>query len=159
MSMRPGNVFTPSFLDRLQTEAGESDHAAEADLAGPWSVRPQGPRWSVTAEGEEEPEVVAESHETAMLLAALLPGVGRSRLVELRSEPAAEGFPLLAVSGELLAHLRHDFQDLAHAMHVVECLRRSPLELARFLFSTRASSLERAGRILWVWEQAPPRSA
>jgi hypothetical protein len=156
MTTPHGNVFHASFLDRLQAEAGESDHAAEADLAGPWLVQQVGAQWHVVAEGEDVPEVVAESYETAMLAAALLPSVGRSRLA-LVSERDAEGYRLLGAGGEVLAHLRHDFQDLGHAMHVVECLRRSPLELARFLYSTRGSSLERAGRLLWTWEQAPPR--
>src|SRR5262245_11768262 len=124
MTTPRGNVFHASFLARLQAEAGESDHAAEADLAGPWAVEPKDPKWHVTAEGEEEPEVVAASHEAAMLTAALLPSVGRSRLVQLVSEKEAEGFPLLGAGGEVLAHLRHDFQDLALAMHVIECLRR-----------------------------------
>ena len=154
-----GSVFTAAFLDRLQAEPGDAspDATAEADWAGPWVVQPQGEKWAVTTESEEGPYVVAASYDTALLAAALLPGTGRTRLVQILEQPGAEGFPLLGTAGEVLAHVRHFVPDLAHALHVVECLRRAPLDLARFLHTTRGSALVRAGRILWTWDQAPPR--
>jgi hypothetical protein len=153
------SIFTPSFLTRLLAEPGSSspDATTEADWAGPWTVVQYGEKWAVIAEGEDQPSVVAVTYDTALLAAALLPGTGRGRLVHLLQEATPDGFPLLGAMGEVLAHGRHFVPDLAQAMHAFECVRRSPLDLARFLEACRGSALLRAGRILWAWDQAPPR--
>lgn len=156
------NVFHSTFLDWLAVETAPdvlAEAAAEADWSGPWQVHPRGEQWAVVTEGEPVPAVIAASYDTAMLAAALLPGTGRSPLVQLEEQPAALGFPLLAGSGELLGHLRFLNVDLARAMHVIECLRRSPLDYARVLYGARGTTLSRAGRILAEWHGAPPRQA
>jgi hypothetical protein len=159
--MAPGNlpsgtVFNQAYLAALDHEA--SDTPAEAEVSGPWTVHPAGDRWAVSTEGEP-PEVLATSPEIAMLAAALLPGTGREPFFRLIEEPGPDGFALVGLDGVPLAHLRHFNQDLARAMHVVECLRRDPLSLARALHAARGPALARAGRVLWLWSQVPPAAS
>jgi len=149
-------VFNPEYLAALEHEA--SDTPAEAEVAGPWTIHPAGNRWAVSTEGEP-PEVMATSPESALLVAALLPGTGREPLFRLREEIGPEGFALVGIDSSLLAYVRHFHQNLAPAMHVVECLRRDPLSLARALHAARGPALARAGRILWLWSQVPPAAS
>src|SRR5262245_19717422 len=152
-----GTVFNPEYLAALEHEASETP--AEAEVSGPWTIHPAGNLWAVTAEGDP-PEVMATSPEAAMLIAALLPGTGREPLFRMHKETSSEGeFALVAADSALLAHARHFYQDLPHALHVVECLRRDPLSLARALHAARGPALARAGRILWLWSQVPPASS
>jgi hypothetical protein len=151
-----GTVFNPAYLSTLDHEA--SDVPAEAEVSGPWTVHPVGDRFAVSTEGEP-PEVMATSHEIAMLAAALLPGTGREPFFRLRDEPGPEGFALVGLDNALFGYLRHFHPDLARAMHVVECLRRDPLSLARALHAARGPALARAGRILWLWSQVPPAAS
>jgi hypothetical protein len=113
------NAFTRDFLRRLDEE-GEPDGAHEADVAGPWVIRPVPYRggtgfallreWE-TAEGDDGadgdggdvpdvPYAIFRRRDTALLAAAVLPATGRERLCRLGSEPEPEGFPvqLAAVS-------------------------------------------------------------
>lgn len=156
------NVFHSTFLDWLAIETlpdQVAEATAEADGSGPWQVRPRGEKWVVVTEGEPEPAVIAASYDTALLAASLLPSTGRSPLVRLGETATAEGFPLLAGNGDLLGHSQFLNVDLGRAMHVIECLRRSPLDYARVLYAARGITLSRAGRILNEWYQAPPWQA
>jgi hypothetical protein len=148
-----GSVFTSEYLAALQLDASEGP--AEAELAGPWTVHPAGDLWAVSAEGEP-PEVTTLSAEVALLAAALLPGTGREPFYQLREKPGPQGFALVGLDGRPAGHQRHFNQELARALHTVECLRRDPLSFARVLHSCRGSALARAGRILWLWSQVPP---
>lgn len=153
-----GSIFTASFTRALATETeGSAGATSEAETAGPWEVLASGLGWSVGTQADAGVEVLTGDHELALLVAAALPGTGREpffRLVETRGE---HGFPLLAADGAPAGHIRHFNQRLAEALHTLECLRRDPLSLARFLHAARTTALDRAGRYLWLWEQAPPR--
>ena len=109
---RHGNAFTADFLQRLD-EIGEPDGAHEADVAGPWVVRPVlygGAtgfavlrEWESLAHGADgvagagdAPYAVFRRRELALLAAAVLPATGRELLFRLDTEPDADGFPLLA---------------------------------------------------------------
>ena len=151
-----GTVFTREYLAALELEEGETP--VEAELAGPWTVHPLGDLWAVSAEGQAE-EVVTASPEVALLAAALLPGSGREPFYRLLEKPGAQGFALAGADGVPLAYQRHFHPELARSMHVVECLRRDPLSFARVLQASRGAALARAGRILWLWSQAPPASS
>jgi hypothetical protein len=98
------NAFTVEFLQRLD-ESGEPDGAHEADVAGPWAVRPVlyrgGTGFALLREWEsleagDVPYAVFSRREVALLAAAVLPATGREPLFRLDTEPDAEGFPLLA---------------------------------------------------------------
>jgi hypothetical protein len=107
---RQGNAFTVDFLKRLD-EIGEPDGAHEADVAGPWAIRPVlyrgGTGFAVLREWEslqeqgaggagDVPYAVFRRREMALLAAAVLPATGRELLFRLDTEADAEGFPLLA---------------------------------------------------------------
>lgn len=103
---RQGNAFTVDFLTRLD-EIGEPDGAHEADVAGPWAVRPVLYRgstgfavlreWeSMEAGAGDVPYAVFGRREMALLAAAVLPASGRELLFRLDTEPDAEGFPVIA---------------------------------------------------------------
>jgi len=101
---RQGNAFTVDFLQRLD-EVGEPDGAHEADVAGPWAIRPVLYRgasgfavvreWEVPEIGDA-PYAVFRRREIALLAAAVLPATGREPLFRLDTEPDADGFQLLA---------------------------------------------------------------
>jgi hypothetical protein len=108
----PRNAFTGDFLARLD-ELVEPDGAREADLAGPWVIRPVPYRggtgfallreWEGIKDGDEGgdpagdvPFAVFRRRETALLAAAVLPATGREPLFRLDTEPDARGFPLRA---------------------------------------------------------------
>jgi hypothetical protein len=151
-----GTVFNQAYLSMLDHEA--SDTPAEAEVSGPWALHPAGDRWAVSTEGEP-PEVMATSHEIAQLAAALLPGTGRDLLFRLHDQANSEGYALVGLDGSLLAYLRHFNPELTRAMHVIECLRRDPLSLARVLHAARGPALARAGRIVWLWSQVQPAAS
>jgi hypothetical protein len=101
----PRNAFTHDFLTRLD-QAGEPDSAREADVTGPWAVRPVAYRggtgfgllreWESVEQGDV-PYAVFRRREMALLAAAVLPASGREPLFRLRKQPDALGFELDAV--------------------------------------------------------------
>jgi hypothetical protein len=114
---RLGNAFTVDFLSRLD-EIGEPDGAHEADVAGPWAVRPvlygggtgfavlreweslqqegaEGAPRAGTAGTGDVPYAVFRRREMALLTAAVLPATGRELLFRLDTEPDAHGFPVI----------------------------------------------------------------
>jgi len=108
---RQGNAFTVEFLQRLD-EIGEPDGAHEADVAGPWAIRPVSYRgatgfavlreWEGLENGDgagDLPYAVFGRREVALLAAAVLPAPGREPLFRLATEPDAEGFPLVSPFG------------------------------------------------------------
>jgi len=101
---RQGNAFTVDFLQRLD-EIGEPDGAHEADVDGPWAVRPVlyrgGTGFGVLREWEsleagDAPYAVFGRREMALLAAAVLPATGRELLFRLDTEPDADGFRVIA---------------------------------------------------------------
>jgi hypothetical protein len=166
----PLNAFTQDFLRRLDQQ-GEPDGAHEADVAGPWVVRPVPYRggtgfalmreWE-SAETGDAPYAIFRRREAALLAAAVLPATGRERLCRLGSEPDLEGFPVEAAAAHApdpslpeaaatpapAGHLREFDEDLAAALHVVEAVVRSPVALARLIEAAGYVALEQAGRIL-----------
>jgi hypothetical protein len=156
------NAFSPAFLqlndrsDLVDSLTGEA--AGEAHTVGPWTVR-QGSgeregRWEVAADGRE-PVGVVDSHDTALLVAAAVPALGR-RLFRLGNpvrgiSPTAHEL----VAGEAVTgHVDVlDPEIFSSYLNVLEYLRRSPLDLARVMYASRGASLQPAGALLWLWEQ------
>ena|SRR5215208_1097676 len=153
------SIFTPTFLQALQIETdGSAGATLEAETAGPWEVRPDPEHgWIVGAAEDPEIELEASEHEVAFLAAAALPGTGRDSFFQILNSSASNRYLLVTPDGTCLGRLRHFNSRLADAMHTMECLRRDPLSLARFLHTARGAALARAGRLLWIWQQAPPR--
>src|SRR5579864_1460877 len=101
------NAFAADFLARLD-EIGEPDGAHEADVAGPWSVRPisyrGGGGFALLREWEsldagDVPYAVFRRRELALLAAAVLLATGREPPFRLAGEPDDHGFPLVDAGG------------------------------------------------------------
>ena len=147
------NIFLRDFLDRLGARL-EPPAAAEAAVSGAWRVeevratfyavfRPETP----PARGYRPSGVFTEPYH-ALLLAALLPGTGREPLFRLHPDPTPDGYAVESAGGEFIGHLAVFDDKLIDALHVVECLLRSPEALANLLEAAGSVVLERAGAIL-----------
>src|ERR1700688_3226169 len=163
---RQGNAFNVEFLQRMD-EIGEPDGAHEADVAGPWAVRPvlyhggtgfavlreweslreKGAGGAGTGNAPDVPYAVFRRRELALLTAAVLPATGRELLFRLDTEPDADGFPVIA-SVTPSGHLRDFDESLAFALHLAAAMVRSPVALAWLLEAAGHVALEQAGRIL-----------
>lgn len=156
-----GSVFNTLFLERIHDSDDLTDQLTEeglieADTAGPWSVRKtEDGQWEVVAEGREPAAVVA-SYETALLVAAALPGLGRRFFANANDEsPGALGYVLRDAGGQTIGHFSSLEPDTFTAhLNALEYLRRSPLDLARLMYAAKGPALQRAGAILFIWEQA-----
>jgi hypothetical protein len=89
--------------------------------------------------------------ETAQLLSVLLPAIDREPLFHIREEPAAEGFPLIAVYGEqgpqVAGWLDRYEPRWAEGLHLLEAIVRSPWALATLLEAAGPGAEEQVGRI------------
>jgi hypothetical protein len=146
------NIFEKEFLARLG-ERNEPSSAAEADVAGPWQIEElRYTCYGLYRRGESSarghrPAAICKDRSLALLTAAALPGTGREALFHLQKDPTPEGYTLEA-GGELVAHLAHFDEKLVDALHVLECVLRSPEAIAHILEAAGAVALERAGAIL-----------
>jgi hypothetical protein len=169
----PHNAFAHEFLARLD-QLGEPEGAHEADVAGPWAIRPVAyhggtgfgllREWESVEQGDV-PYAVFRRREMALLAAAVLPATGREPLFRLRKQPDSLGFALESDcpagagpdlgAGDLrkreddvAGHLRDFDQDFAAALHLAAAMVRSPVAMARLLEAAGFVALEQAGRIL-----------
>ena len=149
----PANAFDEAFLaavDRLD----EPVTAAEAEAAGTWVAQPMpGGGWGVFRRGQspergDVPAATFRRRERALLATAVLPGTGRDPLLRLQLEPDRDGFALESPGGEVEGHLRLFDESLRDALHVAECLLRSPESLSRLLEAAGGIALREAGRLL-----------
>lgn len=146
------NIFLREFLDLL-ARRDEPPAAREADVAGPWHVEEvRATFYAVYRSGESftrghRPFAVFTDPTHALLIAALLPATGRDPLYQLRKEAGPSGYAIEA-GGEVIGHLAVFDDKLVAALHVVECLLRSPEALAHLLEAAGAVVLERAGAVL-----------
>jgi hypothetical protein len=163
----PPNAFTPTYLEHLQANTEEPLTAAESDLAGPWKLEPvPGHPGAVAVLREWEsldagdvPVAVCLHRETAALLAAVLPVLGREPLFHLEEDPDPDpsgplpgGFPLVAVFGEqgpaVSGWLQIYQPEIVQALHLVEGLIRQPRSLAEVNAAAGGGALAQVGRYL-----------
>jgi hypothetical protein len=153
---QPPNAFRPTFLRVLAGEDG-SLTAADAEYSGPWKVEPLDGRFAVFRTWEDpsqgDPAFAVLNHpETASILAAVLPSIGREPLFHLDPDGARGAFRLTATYGErgpVEAGVLSVFEPaVVTALHVVEYLTRTPLALAAVLLASGPGAIEDVGRIL-----------
>ena len=151
--LSPNNAFSPLFLRRLD-EHDEPITSAEADMAGPWSVAPlPGRGFGLFRAGEHPargfaPYAVFPDRFLALLTAAVLPGIGRERLLHLSVDPGPHGFDIRLDDGTVVGHLAQFDGSLLDVVEVALGLARSPASLAFLLEAAGAIALERCGAIL-----------
>jgi hypothetical protein len=155
-STRTLNAFSEEFLLRFEEE-DEPASAGEADVAGPWGVRPlptedgraafglwrlgERPEWG------DSPSAQFREHSTALLAAAVRPFLGRDPFYKLGKERWEGGFPLLR-QGEEAGWVDLFDEDWVFGVNMLERFTRSPEALATLLEAAGPVALERAGRIL-----------
>jgi hypothetical protein len=151
-------AFDAAFLRRLE-EQEEPPTAPEADLAGPWHVEvlpeEEGGGFGLFRAGESpersfRPFARFESFWTALLVAALLPGLGRDAAYRFREEREAQGWAIESREawGAVVGHVAVFEPALIDALNLADGLMRSPLSLAGFLEACGQVALDRAGAIL-----------
>ena len=149
----PPNAFSPRFL-QLFDEHDEPPTAAEADVAGPWSIAAiPGAGYGLFRAGEGPPRgvppaAVFPDRWVALLAAAVLPGTGRELLFLLDSDPGPEGYAVRLEGGEVVGRLALFDEALVEALNGAVGLARSPMALAYLLEAAGAVALERCGAIL-----------
>ncbi len=149
------NVFAPEFLARLRDIDSWNPTAAEAAYAGPWIVEPLGEeQFAVGRETDDDPEAILQCRETAHLLAAVLPLVGRDRnytFVVNGEAPDEYKYVLQAFDGmedlRTVGRLRLHPAELIRLLSLTELLLRSPQLMAHFLEAASCEVLEQAGTI------------
>jgi hypothetical protein len=154
MRMRAGNAFRRTFLRGLD-ERDEPVSAGEADYDGPWAVLPLRRQdtdgFGVFRQHErppgDRPEAWFRRREHALLAVAMLPALARDPHFRLANEGEAEGFAVRQ-AGEPVGYFTIFNEPLANAMHVGECLLRSPWALASLLLALGTNAFRLVGSIL-----------
>src|SRR4051812_7846867 len=153
------NLFSPTFLELLR-EREEVLTASEAELAGPWKCESDPGRPGAVAvlrqwesvDHQDAPEAVLWHDETALLLTAVLPALDREPLFHLSDQEVPEGYTVSAVFGEqglqVAGWLRHYKPEAVEALHLLECVVRSPAALAALLEAAGCTAIEQAGQIV-----------
>lgn len=146
----PPNAFSASFLEALRSQ-DEPFYAEEAELEGPWVIRPRGEQLEIfrsweSAELGYEPEARVQISEVALILLAALPALGRERLFKVRD--AQSGRQALAMEDTEVGDLRVFNSDLLTGAHFLACVARSPSSLAALVQAAGPLTMEKVGQIL-----------
>ena len=142
-------MFVATYLERLH-EAEEAAGGLEAELEGPWRVEEAGEEWAVLRQWESlvsghRPAARLRSQEAALLLAALLPALGREVLYRLRE---GEGGFVLENAGVEVGEVFRFHDRVAESLHLVEHLVRSPRALTYLLRAAGPAAQELVGQML-----------
>jgi hypothetical protein len=151
------NAFDTRFLGRL-AERDEPPTAGEADVAGPWRIETiPGHGFGLFRIGESlargfKPVAVVPSRWLALVLAAVLPGMGRDPLIRIEKQADEDGAYPLVLPGldgrEEVGRLRVFDERLVDAVNVAVHLLQAPESLAWLLEAAGGVALERCGAIL-----------
>ena len=148
------NVFAPEFLQLIGEREPPPFTTPEARWAGPWRVEERGEKFAVVRESGGEPEAVTHQRETALLLAAIFPVVGRDLRYWLEREEV-DGQPTIALKTVMgkrgfvtVGRLQAMHEDLVEPLSVAEYLLRSATALALLLEAAPLETLEQAGTVL-----------
>lgn len=154
---RVENAFRAAFLERLLDD-DQPATAHWAASAGPWDAAPApGGRFRVEREGGDGDDraAVVEERQTALLLAAALPGSPGRELYRLRPERGAEGYELVR-AGRPVGRLAWFDPHLVATLSALEQIVASPRALALLLEAAGYDALRRAGRLLAARLSRPP---
>lgn len=155
------NAFDPEFLGVLE-ELSEVETGAEVEFGGPWKIEAaEGGYallrvWQAAGEGDE-PEALLASFHDALRFFAVLPALGRDPRVRMAQDEDAGGFALRGPGGPV-GHLRLFNDELMQAVHVADCVTRSPLALSALLIAAGPQAIQEVGRILRQAAERGPES-
>jgi len=147
----PANAFDPDYLNQL-AQHDEPVSAGEAVSGGFWRVVPLGEERYGLCRGRSACRRARRrppgfpTGETALLAAAFLPLVDRTRSFSVDPEDATG--PVLYRDGRAVGRIRHGNPELTEALNLADGLARSPASIASFLEAAGAAALELAGKIL-----------
>ncbi|HEX9736275.1 MAG TPA: hypothetical protein VGG06_30295 [Thermoanaerobaculia bacterium] len=149
--LTPVNAFDPDYLRRLD-QHDDPVTAGEAVTGGFWRVVPHGDEryglyrlWERPEDGDE-PFATLTDRNTALLAAAFLPLVDRTRSFSV--DPDDDAGPVLYRDGRAVGRMRHGNPEMTEALNLADGLARSPASIASFLEAAGAAALELAGKIL-----------
>jgi len=148
------NAFRAAFLARLD-DRDEPGSASEAESDGPWVVVEcdlhDEPGFAVLRQWEhparDDPRAWFKHRELALATAALLPALGKDTWFQVAIGAGPNGHRL-EQRGELVGYLATYDDRLRDALHIAECLIRSPAALANLLLGASPLALALVGTIL-----------
>jgi hypothetical protein len=151
---RTPNAFRSRFLGALD-QRDEAASAAQAECDGPWIVvecdRQGQPGFAVLRQWDDperdQPRAWFKERELALVTAAPLPAVGKDAWFLLAAADGPGGHPL-EQRGQVVGYLAIYDDRLRDALHVAECLLRSPAALANLLLGASPLALSLVGSIL-----------
>ena len=140
------SIFDRHFLEEIADWPIDGFCENEAAYSGPWRVEERGGEFAVLRDGDERPRGTFKQHETACLVAAVLPAAGSDSLYSVRSCKLLRviGQPAPAVAGRFA----FDDEDIAGALHVAAWFLRSPHSLALLLEAASSDVLTTAGQLV-----------
>jgi len=149
----PSSIFDQDFLEHIADWPIDGYCENEAAFSGPWRVEQQGEEFAVVRDGDERPRGTFKHHETACLVAAVLPAIGSDSLYAERSCDLLRviGRDTYAVAGRFT----FDDEDIAGALHVAAWFLRSPHSLALLLEAASIDTLTTAGRLVAARRAVP----
>jgi len=103
--------------------------------------------WENPEDGDE-PFATLTDRDTALLAAAFLPLVARTRSFSTHPADDAPGRPVLYRDGRAVGRLHFSDPELTEALDLADGLARSPASIASFLEAAGAAAPELAGKIL-----------
>jgi hypothetical protein len=148
------NAFRGAYLARLD-ERDEPDWSLVVETAGPWKVEPlviDGEDGFGVFHGWERPGLATPrawftTFERARMAAAVLPALGTEPWLTLRMA-AGEPIGLHARGGQRVGISSIYDPKLTDALHLTECLMRSPAALAALLLAAGPQAVMLVGAIL-----------
>jgi hypothetical protein len=149
--IEPLNAFTPDYLAAVQQQ-DEPSTSREAETSGPFTLVEQKGMLALyraweSAAGGDLPLALFHHRETALLFQALWPALGRTDLIRLRPEPAAQGYNLEA-GGQIVGSLRSFDPEAVLGGHFLSFLARTPHSLALLVEAAGPTAQKHVGRLL-----------
>ncbi len=145
----PSNLFHASVLELIAERSEPPPTLAEAEYAGPWRIEPYNERWRVVSD-VRGPVGFTRFRETAAMLCATLPGVGRPPTYHLSRR--RRGAELMTIIGgpepRSIGFLSLKDEALTPPLDVVHSVLTSPDSIAWLLLAADPQILARVGEIV-----------
>lgn len=151
---RAVTVFCPEFLERKTAREPIPLATHEAAWSGPWAVSSSGGEFVVHRVGNSKPVAITGYCDTALLLAAVLPAIGRGPLFWLSHErsPEDQMFGLTTTLGErgptIVGRFEQRHEEVLGPLSAFEYLVRSPTSMAYLIEAAPTESLAPVGRLI-----------